>query len=80
MVTKALKRRKLCQNKQNRNFNQLRREKYDQKFFEAMKLKLKLNTEGGLQALRKSIAEQTVKRHPKANIEEIMKAMEEMAF
>ena len=80
MVAKALKRSKLCQNKQNRNFNQLRREKYDQKFFEAMKLKLKLNTEGGLQALRKSIAEQTVKRHPKANIEEIMKAMEEMAF
>ena len=56
------------------------REKYDQEFSEAMKLKLKLNREGRLQALRRSIAENTVKRHPKANIEEIMKAMEEMGF
>ena len=56
------------------------REKYDQEFSEAMKLKLKLNREGRLQALRRSIAEDTVKRHPKANIEEIMRAMEEMGF
>ena len=56
------------------------REKYDQEFSEAMKLKLKLNREGRLQTLRRSIAEDTVKRHPKANIEEIMRAMEEMGF
>ena len=56
------------------------REKYDQEFSEAMKLKLKLNREGGLQALRRSIAEETVKRHPKADVEDIMKAMEEMGF
>ena len=56
------------------------REKYDQEFSEAMKLKLKLNREGGIQALRRSIAEDTVRRHPKANIEEIMRAMEEMGF
>ena len=56
------------------------REKYDQEFSEAMKLKLKLNREGGLQALRRSIAEDTVKRHPKADIEEIMRAMKEMGF
>ena len=56
------------------------REKYDQEFSEAMKLKLKLNREGGLQALRRSIAEDTVKRHPKANVEKIMRAMEEMGF
>jgi len=56
------------------------REKYDQEFSEAVKLKLKLNREGGLQALRRSIAEDTVKRHPKANIEQIMRAMKEMGF
>ena len=56
------------------------REKYDQEFFEAMKLKLKLNREGGIHALRRSIAEVTVRRHPKADIEDIMKAMEEMGF
>ena len=56
------------------------REKYDQEFSEAMKLKLKLNREGGLIALRKSMGEETVKRHPKANIEEIMRVMEEMGF
>ena len=56
------------------------REKYDQEFSEAMKLKLKLNREGGLQALRRSIAEETVKRHPKADIEEIMIEMEKMGF
>ena len=56
------------------------REKYDQEFSEAMKLKLKLNREGRLQALRRSIAEDTVRRHPKANIEEIMRAMEKMGF
>ena len=56
------------------------REKYDQEFSEAMKLKLKLNREGRLQALRRSIAEDTVKRHPKANVEEIMRAMEKMGF
>ena len=56
------------------------REKYDQEFSEAMKLKLKLNREGGIQALRRSIAEDTVKRHPKADIKEIMRAMEEMGF
>jgi len=56
------------------------REKYDQEFSEAMKLKLKLNREGALQTLRRSIAEETVKLHPKANIEEIMRAMEEMGF
>ena len=56
------------------------REKYDQEFSEAMKLKLKLNREGGLQALRRSIAEDTVRRHPKANIDEIIRAMEEMGF
>jgi len=56
------------------------REKYDQEFSEVMKLKLKLNRECRLQALRRSIAEDTVKRHPKANVEEIMRAMEEMGF
>ena len=56
------------------------REKYDQEFSEAMKLKLKLNREGGIHALRRSIAENTVRRHPKADIEDIMKAMEEMGF
>ena len=56
------------------------REKYDQEFSEAMKLKLKLNREGGIHALRRSIAEDTVRRHPKANVEEIMRAMEEMGF
>jgi len=56
------------------------REKYDQEFSEAMKFKLKLNREGGLKALRRSIAQETVKRHPKADIEDIMKAMEEMGF
>ena len=56
------------------------REKYDQEFSEAMKLKLKLNREGRIQALRRSIAEDTVKRHPKADIEEIMRVMEEMGF
>ena len=47
------------------------REKYDQEFSEAMKLKLKLNREGGIQALRRSIAEDTVKRHPKADIKRL---------
>ena len=56
------------------------REKYDQEFSEVMELKLKLNREGRLQALRRSIAEDTVKRHPKANVEKIMRAMEEMGF
>ena len=56
------------------------REKYDQEFSEAMKLKLKLNRERRAQALRRSIAEDTVKRHPKADIEKIMRAMEEMGF
>ena len=56
------------------------REKYDQEFSEAMKLKLKLNREGWIHVLRRSIAEDTVRRHPKANIEEIMRAMEEMGF
>ena len=56
------------------------REKYDQEFSEAMKLKLKLNREGRLQALRRSIAEDTVKRHPKADVEKIMRALEEMGF
>ena len=56
------------------------REKYDQEFSEAMKLKLKLNREGGLQALRRSIAEETIKRHPKADIDEIIRAMKEMGF
>ena len=56
------------------------REKYDQEFSEAMKLKLKLNREGWIHVLRRSIAEDTVRRHPKADIEDIMKAMEEMGF
>ena len=56
------------------------REKYGQEFSEAMKLKLKLNREGGLQALRRSIAEETIKRHPKADIDEIIRAMKEMGF
>ena len=56
------------------------REKYDQEFSEAMKLKLKLNREGGIHALRRSIAEDTVRRHPKADIEDIMRTMEEMGF
>ena len=56
------------------------REKYDQEFSDAMKLKLKLNKEGGLKDLRRSIAEETVRRHPKADIEEIMIAMEKMGF
>ena len=56
------------------------REKYDQEFSEAMKLKLKLDREGGLQAFRRSIAEETIKRHPKADIDEIIRAMKEMGF
>ena len=55
-------------------------EAYDRDFSEAMKLKLKLNRVGHLKALRRSIAEETVKRHPKADIEEIMIAMEKMGF
>jgi len=81
MVAKALKRRQSCQKKTKPKFQSTEaREKYDQEFSEAMKLKLKLNREGGLLALRRSIAEDTVRRHPKANIEEIMRAMEEMGF
>lgn len=53
---------------------------YDEEFSEAMKLKLRLNLEGRLQALRKSIAEETVKRHPKADLEEILIEMEKMGF
>ena len=45
-----------------------------------MKLKLKLNREGWIHVLRRSIAEDTVRRHPKADIDDIMKAMEEMGF
>ena len=56
------------------------RANYDQVFSEAMKLKLKLNREGVLIALRRSMAEETVKRHPEANVEEIIRAMEEMGF
>ena len=56
------------------------REEYDKEFSKAMKLKLNLNREGRLQALRRSIAEETVKRHPKADIEEIMGAMKKMGF
>ena len=56
------------------------KERYDQEFSEAMKLKLKLNREGQLEALRRSIAEDTVRRHPTANVEEIMRAMKEMGF
>ena len=56
------------------------REKYDQEFSEAMKLKLKLNREGRSQVLRRSFGEETVKRHPKADIEEIIKAMKELGF
>ena len=37
------------------------REKYDKEFSEAMKVKLKLNRTGRLEALRRSIAEETVK-------------------
>ena len=53
---------------------------YDEEFSEAMKLKLRLNLEVRLQALRKSIAEETVKRHPKADLEEILIEMEKMGF
>ena len=63
-----------------KNQSNLDKEQYDKEFSEAMELKLKLNREGGLQALRRSIAEDTVRRHPKANIEEIMRAMKEMVF
>ena len=56
------------------------RRNYDEDFAEAMKLKLRLNRESRLQALRKSIAEETVKRHPKADLEEILIAMEKMGF
>ena len=80
MVAKALKRRQSCQKKNPKFQSTAAREKYDQEFSEAMKLRLKLNREGGLQALRRSIAEDTVRRHPKADIDDIMKAMEEMGF
>ena len=53
------------------------REKYDQEFSEAIKLKLKLNREGRLQALRRSIAEDTVKRHPKVQKYEDKKTSEQ---
>jgi len=56
------------------------REKYDKEFSEAMKIKLKLNRIGRLEALRRSIAEETVKKHPKADIEKIMVEMEKMGF
>ena len=56
------------------------REKYDKEFSEAMKVKLKLNRTGRLEALRRSIAEETVKKHPKADIEKIMIEMEKMGF
>ena len=45
-----------------------------------MKVKLKLNHTGRLEALRRSIAEETVKKHPKADIEKIMIEMEKMGF
>ena len=79
--TRSARREEVMSKKTNPEFQSTAaREKYDQEFSEAMKLKLKLNREGGLQALRRSIAEDTVRRHPKANIEEIMRAMEEMGF
>tara|TARA_B100001057_G_scaffold409266_1_gene423851 strand:- start:126 stop:308 length:183 start_codon:yes stop_codon:yes gene_type:complete len=56
------------------------REKYDKEFSEAMKIKLNLNRIGRLEALRRSIAEETVKKHPKADIEKIMVEMEKMGF
>lgn len=56
------------------------REKYDKEFSEAMKIKLNLNRIGRLEALRRSIAEETVKKHPKADIEKIMIEMEKMGF
>ena len=56
------------------------REKYDKEFSEAMKIKLKLNRIRRLEALRRSIAEETVKKHPKADIEKIMVEMEKMGF
>ena len=45
-----------------------------------MKIKLNLNRIGRLEALRRSIAEETVKKHPKADIEKIMVEMEKMGF
>ena len=42
------------------------KQSYDEDFSEAMKLKLRLNLKGRLQALRRSIAEDTVKRHRNA--------------
>ena len=56
------------------------REEYNKEFSEAMKIKLKLNRTGRLEALRRSIAEETVKKHPKADIEKIMIEMEKMGF
>ena len=56
------------------------REKYDQEFSEAMKLKLNLNRAGSLKALRRSIAEETLTRHPKADLEKILIEMEKMGF
>ena len=56
------------------------KQNYDEDFSEAMKLKLRLNRKCRLEALRKSIAEETLKRHPKADLEEILIAMKKMGF
>jgi hypothetical protein len=57
---------------------------YDQDFAHAMALKLRLNRKQKLikkyGEFRVSIAEKTCKRHPNADLEEVVQMMEEAGF
>lgn len=58
--------------------------KYDSDFSDAMALKLRLNREARslteLDKFRLEIAQETVVRHPKANVETVLQMMKEMGF
>ena len=58
--------------------------KYDSDFSDAMALKLRLNREARqlteLDKFRLEIAQETVARHPKANVETVLQMMKEMGF
>ena len=58
--------------------------KYDSDFSDAMALKLRLNRETRplteLDQFRLEIAQETVVRHPQANVETVLQMMKEMGF
>jgi hypothetical protein len=58
--------------------------KYDSDFSDAMALKLRLNRETRplteLDQFRLEIAQETVERHPQANVETVLQMMKEMGF